>query len=243
MKTAANTLIKRGLYQADWQLPDGVKAFYSSAAFGNLAAHVGDDISSVMRRRISLTQLLALPAAPSWLQQVHGSEVAQYGRLGLDKRQADAVYSNSGKPCGILTADCLPILLCHQDGQQLAAVHAGWRGLYQGVVEQAVARFSGAAKQLSAWIGPAISAQHFEVGDDVYQAFVQRDETAATAFQALPQAAKWLCNLPLLAELRLRAIGVSLIKQSQLCSYADSRFYSYRRQPDCGRMLSLIWRA
>ncbi|MEO5342961.1 MAG: laccase domain-containing protein [Gammaproteobacteria bacterium SHHR-1] len=180
--------------QPDWPAPPQVRAASTSRLGGlsqgpyaglNLATHVGDDAQSVADNRALLQQALALPGPPLWLEQVHGCEVAC---LEMPPReflpiQADASYSNHpGAVCAVMTADCLPLLLCDRTGSEVAAVHAGWRGLCDGVIEAAVARFSAPPAELLAWLGPAIGPQAFEVGAEVREAFVRRDAVAAEAF-------------------------------------------------------------
>jgi YfiH family protein len=180
--------------QPDWPAPARVRAASTSRLGGlsqgpyaslNLATHVGDDPQSVADNRALLQQALSLPSQPLWLEQVHGCEVAC---LEMPPReflpiQADASYSNHpGAVCAVMTADCLPLLLCDRNGSEVAAVHAGWRGLCDGVIEAAVARFSAPPEELLAWLGPAIGPQAFEVGAEVREAFVRRDAAAAEAF-------------------------------------------------------------
>lgn len=236
-------------FTPDWNLPEGVVAVSTDRRGGvsqppfdgfNLGSHVGDDPGSVCLNRERLRQGLQLPNEPVWLEQVHGSRVVTLPSSEPAPR-ADASYSNiPGQVCTIMTADCLPVLLCHRDGGQVAAAHAGWRGLCDGVLEQTVARFSGEASDLLAWIGPAISAEAFEVGPEVRDQFIAQDPEARSAFVA--RGEKYLANLPQLASQRLSALGLTQITQSELCTYSEpENFFSYRRDGRCGRMASLIW--
>lgn len=207
----------------------------------NLADHVGDDPVRVARNRALLCERLALPGEPLWLRQVHGCEVA---RGGVDQNgcEADAAVALvPGVVCAVLTADCLPLLLCDRAGTRAAAVHAGWRGLAAGVIEAAVARMQAAPADLLAWLGPAIGPDAFEVGAEVRTAFLARDPAAGAAFRPSP-GGRWLADLYLLARHRLAAAGVGRISGGGLCTYTDARrFYSYRREGVTGRMASLIW--
>lgn len=225
-----------------WTLPDGVHATITTAQHpGNLAAHVGADPAAVIRNRRQLTRDLELPCPPKWLAQYHSNVAVDFGacRAGI---AADAIYSNQpGSVCAVLTADCLPILLCSADGQEIAAVHAGWRGLAAGIVAATCQRFQSPSAKLSAYIGPAISQSAFEVGDDVYREFEQLGWVDSHTFSPhIP--GKWRANLPLLAEYALREQGIVAITHSQECTFQQAAWYSYRRDPRSGRFASLIWR-
>jgi YfiH family protein len=182
-----------------------------------------------------------LPQMPVWLEQVHGTRVVTLtGKAPADLR-ADAVYSNvPGQVCAVMTADCLPVLFCSQHGDEVAAAHAGWRGLCHGVLEQTVAAFSAAPSQISAWLGPAIGPQQFEVGPEVRAAFMAEDAEAAAAFT--PHGDKFLANIYLLARQRLLRAGVQAIYGGDRCTVNEtSHFFSYRRDGITGRLASLIW--
>jgi len=141
--------------------------------------------------------------------------------------------------CAVQVADCLPVLLA--TGAAVAAAHAGWRGLAAGVLEATVARLGADPAQLIAWLGPAIGAQHFEVGTEVRDAFLAHDGAAADAFAANARG-RWQCDLATLARQRLRRAGVQRVFGGHWCTYADpARFFSYRRDGNCGRMAALIW--
>jgi len=186
-----------------------------------------------------------LPAEPRWLKQVHGARVVTSDSTEFDAGppQADAIVANQPDSiCVVRTADCLPVLLCARDGNEIAAVHAGWRGLAAGVIEAAVAALTTANEEIMAWFGPAISQPAFEVGAEVKQAFVQQDPAAAAAFVENDRG-RWQADLYMLARQRLRAVAVNEIFGGGLCTHADpERFYSYRRDGETGRMLSFIYR-
>lgn len=232
----------------DWPAPPNVHACASTRDGGvslgpyaslNLGDHVGDDPAAVAENRARLRRALALPTEPLWLTQVHGIAVAE-GQGGC----ADAsVAFGPGTVCAVMTADCLPLLLCDRTGTRVAAVHAGWRGLLAGVIEAAVARLDVSGPELLAWLGPAIGPDAFEVGEEVRTAFVAEDVAAAAAFKPSP-GGRWLADLYALARLRLARCGVSAVYGGDLCTYSDAaRFYSFRRDGVTGRMASLIWLA
>ncbi|HET8816548.1 MAG TPA: laccase domain-containing protein, partial [Pseudidiomarina sp.] len=191
-----------------WTLPNGVHAAITTVqAPGNLAAHVGADPASVVRHRRQLFRALALPCAPKWLAQYHSNVAVEFDvcRAGV---AADAIYSNLPQSvCAVLTADCLPILLATPDGQEIAAIHAGWRGLAAGIVAETCRRFHSPLCDIIAYIGPAISQSAFEVGDDVYQEFERLGWVDSRTF-APHIRGKWWANLPWLAEHALRELGI-----------------------------------
>lgn len=190
--------------------------------------------------------LCGLPAEPKWLHQVHGNRVVHVGstdfRAGAP--HADAIIANrKGDICAVKTADCLPVLLCSGDGTEIAAVHAGWRGLANGVIEATVSAMQSKAADLIAWFGPAISQAAFEVGDEVRDVFMAENPDAAQAFVA-NERGRWQADLYSLARQRLRNAGVSAVYGGGLCTFADvDRFYSYRRDSECGRLVSFVYRA
>ncbi len=239
-----------GLFTPDWPLPPGVRAASTTRGGGvslgvyggfNLGDHVGDDPRAVAANRAALVRALELPAPPLWLSQVHGCAVA--GPDDPAGIEADARHANRpGVVCAVLTADCLPLLLCSDDGREVAAVHCGWRGLAAGIVGRAVARFAAAPAALGAWLGPAIGPAAFEVGGEVRDVFVKGDPGTAACF-AEGRAGRWLADLCGLTRRALAATGVQRIHGGGVCTMADrQRFYSYRRDGVTGRMASLVWR-
>jgi YfiH family protein len=207
----------------------------------NLGVHVRDELAHVQRNRALLRSIL--PAEPSWLTQVHGVNVADAAQA-QGAPDADAcIASEPGAVCVMMTADCLPVLLCDAAGSVVGAAHAGWRGLAGGVLEHTVAAMRGrGAAEISAWLGPAIGPQQFEVGQDVLEAFVAHDPASRAAF--VPVAAregKYLADIYQLARQRLAQVGVQRVAGGGLCTVSDKRFYSYRRDKQTGRMASLIW--
>lgn len=237
----------------DWPAPTGVGAAVttaggpgvSAAPFDrfNLGSRCGDVAEAVVANRGALQQSLALPSTPRWLHQVHGVTVAELGPLPtLDEPQADAAVSHlPGTVLAILTADCLPVLFCATDGTEIAAAHAGWRGLAHGVLEETLMQLRTPSEQILAWLGPCIGAPSYEVGEEVRSAFLDHDAVAASCFVAT-RAGHWLCDLAALAHLRLRAAGVTRIYGGGYDTFTDARFYSYRRDGSrSGRFASLIW--
>ena len=234
----------------DWPAPAAVRSACTTRRGGvsrgpyaslNLADHVGDDPVCVARNRALLRDHLELPGEPLWLRQVHGRDVS---RGGVDPYgcEADAsVATGPGVVCAVLTADCLPLLLCDRAGTRVAAVHAGWRGLAAGVIEAAVAGMQVAPADLLVWLGPAIGPDVFEVGNEVREAFLACDPAATAAFRP-SLAGRWLADIYQLARRRLHTLGVGHVWGGGFCTVTDpDRFFSYRREGATGRMATLIW--
>jgi YfiH family protein len=207
----------------------------------NPADHVGDAATAVGANRQRLARVLDLPAAPVWLRQVHGITVIDAADAPAAP-QADAAFScRPGVVCAVLTADCLPLLLCNRAGTVVAAAHAGWRGLAAGVVEQSVAALDVAPGQLLAWLGPAIGPAAYTVGEEVREAFIRHDPRAAAAFAPAPGGG-WLADLYRLARQRLAACGIDAVFGGGRCTFTEAQdFFSYRRDGVTGRMATLIW--
>jgi len=245
----------------DWPAPSKVRALVTTRRGGvsrapfdtlNLGLHAGDERDDVLANRAALGRLT--DARLAWLEQVHGTHVADAAAVLHDDLppQADAsVTDESGVACIVMVADCLPVLFCDARGRAVGAAHAGWRGLSAGVLEQtahAVARRAGEGALVHAWLGPSIGPTAFEVGRDVFDAFVdgapatERDVTAAAfvAHRTAPQ--KYLADLHALARIRLRRADVTSVTSTQACTVSDSeRFYSYRRDRTTGRFAALVW--
>lgn len=207
----------------------------------NLGDHVGDMPAHVAHNRAMLTRLL--PAEPVWLSQVHGTHVVDAASVqGIIEADA-AISTRRGVVCAIMTADCLPVLLCDTSGTVVGAAHAGWRGLVDGVLESTVQAMRNAgAADITAWLGPAIGPQKFEVGGEVRLAFEARDPGAAQAFTPAAEDGKYFADIYALARLRLQALNITKVRGGGFCTVTDrERFYSYRRDKTTGRMASLIW--
>ena len=233
----------------DWPAPRNVRALVTTRAGGasrgayaslNLGLRCGDDDAAVRENRARLER--ALPQPPKWLAQVHGTTVVEADRLDHVPAADAAVARAPGTVCAVMIADCLPVLLCDASGTTVAVAHAGWRGLAAGVIENTVAAMNVNPDELVAYLGPGIGPRAFEVGAEVREAFVARDEEAAAAF-APARAGKWLADLFSLARRALARVGVDRVHGGGLCTYTDTaRFFSYRRDRATGRMAALIWR-
>jgi len=265
-----NSQVSDALVVPDWPAPPGIRAVVTTRrlpgnslppfdAF-NLGLRSGESEAVVQSNRALLIRALGLPSAPRWLRQVHGTGVASFDSADRPNltaaRVADAaddvvpaaepeadaaVTRERGVVLAILTADCLPILLCADDGSEVAALHAGWRGLSSGVIEACAGRMRGSPANLMAWLGPAIGPASYEVGDEVRAEFVAKDHAALGAFTAT-RPGHWLCDLYTLARQRLRAFGIANVHGGGFDTRTDERFYSYRRDgASSGRFASLIW--
>ncbi len=233
----------------NWNAPKQIKALASTRIGGfspapyqglNLGMHVGDDPKFVQRNRDLLQQQAEMPSAPVWLNQTHSTVVAEINQPTKEVLDADGVItSTSNVVCSAMTADCLPVLITNTQGTQVAAVHAGWRGLAGGIVENALEKFS---DDVMLWLGPTIGPQAFEVGEDVLQAFLDYDAKAGEAFVAGEQKGKWWANMTMLTRLRMEKLGIEQVFDSGLCTYQDPQhFYSYRRDGVTGRQATFIW--
>jgi purine-nucleoside/S-methyl-5'-thioadenosine phosphorylase / adenosine deaminase len=236
---------------ADWPAPPGVIAGCTTRAGGvsngnfsslNLAAHVGDDEVSVHENRKRFASRIDLPANPLWLNQVHGTNVA-VEPLRASSPTADAMLIRQPQTvCAVMTADCLPVIFASDDGLEIAVAHAGWRGLCEGVLESTVQAFNARPEQILAWLGPAISQEHFEVGSEVRRAFVRHAASADDCF-VLNRRGRWQADLYQLARQRLNSAGVRQVSGGEFCTFHYAgRFFSYRRDGQCGRMASFIFR-
>ncbi|MEZ8144439.1 hypothetical protein A1OO_11640 [Enterovibrio norvegicus FF-33] len=234
----------------DWPAPLSVKAVSTTRAGGvsqppfdsfNLGIHVDDSLDAVLANRTRLADVMCMPSAPSWLNQIHGTGVVTLPLTStLQVPDADASFTaEMGQVCVVMTADCLPVLFCSKDGAQVAAAHAGWRGLVNGVLEETLAQFSD-PKNVMAWLGPAIGAEKFEVGGEVREQFIAKDAGASSAFK--PRNGRWLADIYLLARRRLAQAGVTDIYGGTHCTVSEpERFFSYRREARTGRQASCIW--
>lgn len=206
----------------------------------NLGVHVGDSPDSVGINREMLSR--HLPSKPYWLNQVHGVDVIEVGESVQSTPSADGSYTNKKhQVCCVMTADCLPVLFCNSQGTQVAAIHAGWRGLLDGILEVAINKFH-PNDRVYAYLGPAIGPSSFEVGEEVKEAFINTDSGVHVAFQPSVVPSKWLADLYELARSRLRSVGVTDVYGGEHCTFIEAeRFFSYRRDGQTGRMASCIW--
>jgi len=233
----------------DWPAPLNVKAFSTTRLGGvsrhpyeslNLASHVADNPVEIEVNRNILIDKLSLPSSPFWLEQVHGVDAVRIQATST-ANTADASFTNEpNRVCAVLTADCLPVLITDVSGTIVCAVHAGWKGLCAGVLENTIAQLP-TSNALMAWIGPCIGKDVFEVDDVVREQFVAQHQAASSAFVANREG-HWLADLVTLAKLRLQAVGVQQIYGGHYCTYQDAKhFFSYRRDGITGRMATMIW--
>lgn len=235
----------------NWPAPDHIQAYTTLRTGGtskepfdkfNLAQHVGDDPENVQTNRELLKTILKLPNEPIWLQQTHSTIALKASPENRDQ-EADASFTEeANQVCAVLTADCLPILLCDKPGTQVAAIHAGWRGLLNGVIESTLKALSIPTSEILVWLGPAIGPVHFEVGAEVRDQFIAHQAAAIDAFTPSPND-RWLANIFMLAQLRFLKHNITSVYGGDRCTYSDPlSFYSYRRDgAKTGRLASLIW--
>lgn len=242
------------LIPADWPAPEEVMALATTRIGGvsrgpfeslNFGDHVGDDGDAVRANRAQLVKHLTLRAEPRWLTQVHGARVVRAGspEFAEGPPVADAIVCHKGREAlAIMTADCVPVMLCDLNARGLAAIHCGWRSLAAGIIGRTVQMLGGDPAGFMAWLGPGISQSAFEVGDDVRDIFLADVEDAAACFEP-NENDRWQADLEGLVKLYLARAGVGRIYASSLCTYSDPElFFSYRRDGQCGRMVSLIYR-
>ena len=254
------------IIKPDWPAADKVRAFCTTRSGGistgsyaslNLALHVEDEPQRVQANRKQLIRQLKLPQEPVWLDQVHGNRVVNAKYINSNNAatennskllsqtsftKADASFSEvANTVCAVMTADCLPVLICNRKGNKVAAAHAGWRGLADDVIEATVASLSERHSELLVWLGPAIGPQAFEVGEEVYEIFVNKQPRSIDAFKQT-RPGHYLADLYQLARLRLRTIGIEAVYGGEHCTFTDANhFYSYRRDGTTGRQASMIW--
>ena len=237
--------------QIDWPAPPGVRVLSSFRSGGasappydslNLGDHVGDDPRAVAENRRQLQLAAGLPAEPVWLEQVHGVNVADLDSHG-PYGPADAVVTRRfGRVCAILTADCLPVVIASESGETIAAAHAGWRGLKDGVIGATVQAMGVAPQRLIVWLGPAIGPRHFEVGAEVREAFLAVDSKNVDAFEGNARG-RFMADLALLARRQLGRLGITRIYGGGECTYTRAdRYFSHRRDGVTGRQGTFIWR-
>ena len=235
--------------EALWSAPPQIKALCTTRIGGiskhpyysfNMATHVGDDEVCVLHNRKLLGDSLKLPAEPCWMEQTHSTRVVNLGHEA--SRCADAAITQKANTIAVvMTADCLPILLCNRSGSEIAAIHAGWRGLADGIIEATIKKMKSSPDQLLAWIGPGIGQHYFEVGDEVRKNFNAKNTGANDHFIA-SRSEHWLCDLGGLAVDVLTRLELAEVNRTEYCSFKDdSLFFSYRRNATTGRMASLIW--
>ncbi len=234
----------------NWPAPDNVHAYTTTRIGGyskknyaglNLATSVNDNLNVVRKNRTLLQKKLALPSAPVWLDQVHGIAVTD-AATSKKNPKADAAFTNKANiVCATLTADCLPILICNTQGNCVAAIHAGWRGLAHGIIETTLKALPMKPNDTLVWLGPAIGPTAFEIGKDVYTAFTETDHKTKKYFHATNKD-HWLADIYSLATQHLIKCKVKQIYGDNYCTFTEEKlFFSYRRDKNCGRMATLIW--
>jgi hypothetical protein len=235
---------------ADWPAPKHIHAGSTTRIGGyshgtwsgmNLAMHVGDNVDNVYQNRILLKEFLSLPGEPHWLEQIHSNNIMNLASDTI-QQPADGAYTNHhNQICVVLTADCLPLLLCNTAGTEVAAIHIGWRGFSKNIISSALNIFSAKPQDLIAWIGPYISANHYEVGEEVRTTCLHIINNPGDAF-IRSRSGHWFADMQKLVRLQLISSGVQEIHGGQYCTYADNQhFFSYRRDGITGRIASLIW--
>lgn len=245
------------LITPNWPAPDNIRAYSTTRGGGvsegvfaslNLAAHVKDVPEHVEQNRTILRQALSLPSEPAWLNQVHGRGVVDAASAG-PAPDADASYSDQpGAVCVVMTADCLPVLMCNRQGNKVAAAHAGWRGLAEGVIEATIDTLQVAPSDLMVWLGPAIGPDAFEVGPEVRERFIDELEASESAFLAgsdktpAVRQGHYLADIYQLARCRLSRLGIDAVYGGEFCTWSDAdQFFSFRRDGKTGRQASMIW--
>ncbi|MGH8398697.1 MAG: peptidoglycan editing factor PgeF [Gammaproteobacteria bacterium] len=236
----------------DWPAPANVRAVSTTRSGGvssgvyaslNLGAHVGDSADAVDENRRRVRNTLNLSVEPRWVKQVHSAHIVQLDGSAVTEPCDAAFTHRAGETCVIMTADCLPVLFCDRAGKTIAAAHAGWRGMATGILETTVAAMQVPAHELLAWLGPAIGPGAYEVGEEVRVVLIKEHPETDEAFEPTGTG-KWLCNLYLLASQRLRYAGIKHVYGGGFCTFSEpERFFSYRRDGECGRMGTLIWLA
>ena len=234
---------------ANWPAPNNVHAGTSIRTGGyskkpydalNLALHVGDAADNVKKNRSTLSKHLKLQSEPVWLNQIHSSKIISIDTPS-DNLDADAsLTTKQNKICVVMTADCVPILFCNQNGTKVAAIHAGWKGICNGIIENAIKAFS-QPQTILAWIGPCIGKDYYEIGKDVYESCLGHSNSLKNAFRQT-DTVHWQADLTIMAKIILKKEGVGSIHECGLCTYKmDKMFYSYRRDGHTGRTASMIW--
>lgn len=235
--------------EANWPAPKHIRAGASLRTGGhsqqpydelNLAFHVGDNPENVKKNRNTLTKNLLLQSDPVWLEQIHSSKIVCINSA-LENIEADASYTTTkNKVCTVMTADCVPILFCSDGGTKVAAVHAGWKGICAGIIENSIKMLT-PPESLLAWIGPCISAKHYEIGRDVYESCTNHSTLLEKAFQQRDEN-HWHCDLVKIIKILLENCGVEAIYECNLCTYENADlFFSYRRDGKTGRTASMVW--
>jgi YfiH family protein len=226
-----------------WPAPTWVRAITTTRDFANLALRENADPQTLLNR-LKLKQQFNLKQEPAWLTQTHSPRVIKEEGERIHQEKADGAWTQKrGLPCVVLTGDCLPLLLTDTKGSFVGAVHCGWRGILNNIIENAITQIKPKAEgEILAWMGPAISRSVYEVGSDVRDPFLAQNLAFESAFKSALQPGKWWADLHQLARLKLQQSGIVSIYGSEHCTYTDKEaFYSYRRDKTPNRMATLIW--
>ncbi len=239
----------QNIISPDWPAPTNVVGFTTTRQFGvsegcyqafNLAHHVGDDSQAVDANRQLLRE--QLPSDPCWLDQVH-TDIVMPAEIWQSPPKADASFTHqTNRVCIVMTADCLPVLICDKAGKSVAAVHAGWRSLVKGIIPKTIKAMQTAPADLLVWFGPSICQDCFEVGPEVFEQFVAAEACHAQAFKPSSRDNHYLADLTQIARQQCERLGITATYGGEYCTYErDELFYSYRRDGQTGRLASLIW--
>jgi len=239
------------IIKADWPAAKHINAITTTRLGGfsegrykglNLAVRCGDELNIVNKNRRLISDEFSWKSPPTWLNQKHSANIVRAENYN-DSEIYDASFTEqTNRICVVLTADCLPILICDQKGTTIAAIHAGWRGLAAGIIENSITNLSLAPENILVWLGPAISKKTFEIGAEVRDVFVKKDHDLASAFSPSTNSEKWMADIYLIAKITLNGLGITEIFGGNYCTYSDEEsFYSYRRDGETGRMGSFIW--
>lgn len=234
----------------DWPAPKNIRAYtstrqngFSKAPFDsfNLGTYVNDNLDCVNKNVVALVNDLQLPELPLWLHQVHGNRAVRIEEQTTAPDADTSFTQQKNKVCAVLTADCLPVLVCNREGTEVAAIHAGWKGLLVNAVDAAIKAMYSSPDDLIAWMGPGLGPNNFEMGDDVYADFLNAHPNYAQGFTR--HSDRWLFNCYTIGKMQLQRAGVNSIYGGGLCTFDDKdHFYSYRRDKGTtGRMASLIY--
>lgn len=238
----------------NWSAPAHIHAFSTTRLGGvslgayqglNLGGHVGDEQSAVLKNRALVSEVYSLPESLAWLNQTHSTTLLKLTEDIVTGIEADASWTISkNTPCVVMTADCLPVLVTDKQGSFVCAIHAGWRGLCDGIIEKSIAsiclQLKTEPQHLLVWLGPCIGKTAFVVGDEVRAEFTAENKQAEQAFTVYQD--RWLADLQLLARLRLKTLNVAEITASEHCTFNEPElFFSYRRDGKTGRMATVTW--
>ncbi len=230
-----------------WDAPDNIGCCYTTRIGGysknkfshsNLSYDVGDSRVNVRKNREELKKSLNLEYEPVWMKQIHSSYIRKVTESSKDLVSDSCYTSTIGLACAVLSADCLPILLCNSSGSKVGVIHTGWRGLANGIIPKFITRFSKNPKDVICWIGPSISPDNYLVREDVYKKLIKISSKIFTKHDT----ERWNLDLKLAAKMLLKSKGVNKIFTDDMCTYQNSNlYYSYRGENNTGRIASLIW--